>query len=94
MGVTAPLFSKIVGLRILTFWNWMITSTSRGVFSTFVTVSLATTISSFPSTVTRIAVPAVPAAARVVPVSVRSGEPTTRIGQHRIIASGMSYSRK
>jgi len=40
------------------------------------------------------AVPAVPAAALVVPVRVRSGEPTTLIGQHRIIASGMSYSRK
>ena len=39
-------------------------------------------------------VPAVPAAARVVPVRVKSGEPTTRIGQERRIVSTTSKSMK
>ena len=65
IGVIAPLFSKIVGLRIFTFLNSIFTSTSRGGVAG---VLDTTGTSSFVSTDTRIAVPAVPAAARVVPV--------------------------
>jgi hypothetical protein len=44
------------------------------------------------STDTRIAVPAVPAAARVVPVRVKSGLPRIFTGQERRIVSGTSFS--
>ena len=70
------------------------TSTSRGALAVAAAAAAAAIASSFPSTVTLIAVPAVPAAALVVPVKVRSGEPTMRIGEHRVIASGISYSKK
>ena len=88
IGVTAPLFSKIVGFLIWTLANSIVTVTSRGL-----DLGASATSSLF-SMETRIAVPAVPAAARVFPVRFRSGDPVITRGPAFFSVSGTTTDMK